>query len=140
MAKQTQAGSRDVPTRNPPWPSRCIVIWESTAQTGTNVASTSRVAMEWQRAVQLNGKPLPASASVRVWDKGERGRVTESLVHDLLLPKDIHVFEDRTDESLGKWLQWHTIAVISCPIAFYLFSHAYICFHTYHHRFIKLRN
>ena len=91
MAKQTEASLRDVPTRNPPWPSKGIVIWESTAQIGTNVASTSRVAMEWQPVFQLNGKPLPTSASVRVWDKGERGRVTESLVHDLLLPEDIHV-------------------------------------------------
>ena len=56
------------------------------------MASTSQVAMEWQPVFQLNGKPLLTSASVRVWDKGERGRVTKSLVHDLLLPEDIHVF------------------------------------------------
>ena len=34
--------------------------------------------------------------------KGEGGRVAQSLVHGLLLPKDVHAFEDRTDESLGR--------------------------------------
>ena len=92
------------------------------------MASTSRAMVEWQPTFQLNGKPLPVSASVRVWDKGQGGRVAQSLVHDLLLPEDIHAFEDRTDKSLGRRLQWHTIAVISCPLVFYLFSHTHILF------------
>ena len=59
----------------------------------------------------LDGKPLPSTTNVWVWEKGAGGRVAQSLVHDLLLPVDVHTFEDGTDESLGRWLQWHTIAV-----------------------------
>ena len=59
----------------------------------------------------LDGKPLPSTRCVRVWEKGEGGRVAQSLVHDLLLPKDIHTFEDGTDELLGRQLQSHIIAV-----------------------------
>ena len=35
---------------------------------------------------------------------GEGGCVAQSLVHDLLLPEDVHTFEDGMDESLGKRL------------------------------------
>ena len=59
----------------------------------------------------LDGKPLPSIAWVQVWEKGEGGRVAQSLVHDLLLPKDIHTFEDGTDELLGRRLKSHIIAV-----------------------------
>ena len=44
-------------------------------------------------------------------------------MHGLLLPKDVHAFEDKTDESLGRRLQWHTIAVISCLSVFYRHLH-----------------
>ena len=67
----------------------------------------------------LNSKPLPSTASVRVWEKGEGGHVAQSLVHGLLLPEDVHTFEDRTDESLGRWLQWHTIVVTPWSLVLY---------------------
>ena len=35
------------------------------------------------------------------------------MVQGLLLPDDVHVFLDATEESLARQLQWHTIAVIS---------------------------
>ena len=54
---------------------------------------------------------LPASASVQAWEKGERGRVAQSLAHGLLLPEDMNAFVDETDESMGRRLQWHTITV-----------------------------
>ena len=76
------------------------------------MASSSRAAQAWQPTFQLDGKPLPANASVQVWEKGEGGRVVQSLVHDLLLPEDVHAFEEGTEESMGRRLQWHTIAVI----------------------------
>ena len=52
----------------------------------------------------LDGKPLPSTASVQVWEKGERGCVAQSLVHGLILPEDVRTFEDGTDESLGRQL------------------------------------
>ena len=72
----------------------------------------------------MDGKPLPSTASVRVWDKGEGGRVAQSLVRGLLLPEDVHVFDDGTAESLGQRLQWHTITVNPCS----LFSFHYLAF------------
>ena len=98
MAEQTPANSGVAPTKTPPRPSGNIVIREPTAQTRTNVASTSRVVSGWQPSFQLDGKPLPATTSVRVWEKGEGGRVAQSLVRGLLLPEDVHAFEDRMDE------------------------------------------
>ena len=52
-----------------------------------------------------------------MWDRGEGGRVAQSLVHDLFLPEDVHAFKDGIDESMGRRLQWHTIAVISCSFS-----------------------
>ena len=78
------------------------------------MASTSRAVPKWRPTFQLDGKPLSATASMHVWDKGEGGRVTHSLVHDLLLPEDVNAFEEGIDKSMGRRLQWHIIAVISC--------------------------
>ena len=54
-------------------------------------------------------------------------------MHGLLLPKDAHTFEDGTDESLGKRLQWHTIAVTPNSLFFprfyiilFYFIHVYM--------------
>ena len=44
-------------------------------------------------------------------EKGEGGRVAQSLVHGLILPEDVSAFADGTDESIGRRLQWHPIAV-----------------------------
>ena len=68
------------------------------------VASSSQATQAWQPKFQLDGKPLPASASVRVWEKGEGGRIAQSLAHDLLLPEDVHAFEEGKKESIGRRL------------------------------------
>ena len=86
----------------------------------------------------LDGKPLPSFVCVWVWEKGEGGRITQCLVRGLLLPDDVHTSEDRTNESLGRRLQWHTIAVILNPL-FFLQSctnlpypiHVYLCICTH---------
>ena len=59
----------------------------------------------WQPTFQLDDKPFPMSASVRVWEKGEGGRVAQSSGHNLLLLEDMHAFEERTKESMGRRLQ-----------------------------------
>ena len=76
------------------------------------MASSSQAVQAWQPKFQLDGKPLPASAYVWVWDKGEGGRVAQSLAYDLLLLEDVRAFEEGMEESMGRRLQWHTIAVI----------------------------
>ena len=98
------------------------------AQTGTNVASTSQVVLEWQPTFQLDGKPFLVITSVQVWDKGKGGRVAQSLVHSLLLPNDVHAFEDGTEESMGKRLQWHTVVVIPCFTIYHLLLHKFFLF------------
>ena len=92
------------------------------------MVSTSQAVAEWQPKFQLDSKPLPASANVRVWDKGEGGRVAQSLVNGLFLLEDIHIFEDGTDETLGRQLQWHTIAVISCPLVLFAVTYTFFSF------------
>ena len=81
----------------------------------------------------LDGKPLLSTASVWVWEKGEGGHVAQSLVHGLLLPKDVHTFKDGTNELLGRRLQWHTIAVTPNSLFFprfyiilFYFIHVYM--------------
>ena len=125
--EQTPAYLSDAPTRTPPWASGNIIIREPTTQTGMNVASTSRPMQGWQPSFQLDGKPLLTTTNVLVWEKGEGGRVAQSLVRGLLLPEDMHAFKDKMDESLGRRLQWHTIAVISCLLVFYQLLHSFCC-------------
>jgi len=112
IAEQTSTGLGDVVTRTPLQPSRGIVIQEPQTQVGASAASSSQAAQAWQPTFQLDGESLPVNASVRVWEKGEGGCVVQSLVHDLLLLEDVHAFEEGTEESMGRRLQWHTIAVI----------------------------
>ena len=76
----------------------------------------------------MDSRPLPATASVRVWEKGEGGRIAQSLVRGLLLPEDMHAFEDGMDKSLGRQLQWHTIVVTSCLSVPYRFLHNFVTF------------
>ena len=68
--------------------------------------------------------PLLADASIRVWEKGEGGRIVQSLAHGLLLPEDVSAFADGTKESIGR-LQWHTIAITSLSL-YFLFSYTLI--------------
>ena len=68
------------------------------------MASSSQVAQAWQPKFQLDGKPLLASASVRVWETGKGGCIAQSLAHGLLLPEDVHAFEERMEESMGRRL------------------------------------
>ena len=66
----------------------------------------------------LDGKPLSATASVRLWAQGNGGKVAQSLVNGLLLPEDIQFFSDGSKDSIVQWLQWHTIAVSSFTVLF----------------------
>ena len=45
------------------------------------------------------------------WEKGKGGRIAQTLATGLLLPDDVHAFEEGSEESVGGKLQWHTIAV-----------------------------
>ena len=56
--------------------------------------------------------------SAIVWDKGKGGKVAQSLVHDLLLLKDVRFFSEVDEDSLVRRLQWHTIVVISLSSLF----------------------
>ena len=47
-----------------------------------------------------------------MWEKGEGGRIAQTLAEGLLLPEDVHTFEEGSEESVGCWLEWHAIAVI----------------------------
>ena len=90
--------------RTPPQQSEGITIREPTLPAALNMASTSRATPAWQPSFMLDCKPLPSTASVWAWEKGEEGCVAQSLVHGLLLPEDIHTLEDGTDESLDRRL------------------------------------
>ena len=69
------------------------------------MASSSQPILAWQPSLELDGMPLPADTSVWVWEKGEGSRIAQSLVHGLLLPKDVNAFTDGTEESMGRRLQ-----------------------------------
>ena len=77
------------------------------------VASSSQVAPAWKPKFLLDGKPLPSTTCVRMWEKGEGGRITQTLAEGLLLPEDVHAFEEGSEESVGHQLKWHAIAVIT---------------------------
>ena len=49
-----------------------------------------------------------------MWEKGEGGRIAQTLAEGLLLPDDVHAFEEGSEESVGCRLEWHAIAVTPC--------------------------
>ena len=115
LADQSSTGLGEGQVQSPLQPSWGVTIREPQAQVRTNVASSSRPAPLWHPSYELDGTPLSADASIRGWEKGEGGRVAQSLAHGLLLPADVSAFTDATDESMGRRLQWHTIAVSPLP-------------------------
>ena len=121
LTDQSSTGPGEGQIQTPLQPSQGITTREPPAQVGTNVASSSRPAQPWQPTHELDSTPLLTSASVRGWEKGEGGRVAQSLVHGLLLPKDVSVFAYGTDESMGRRLLWHTIAVSPLPLHSYYY-------------------
>ena len=78
--------------------------------------------------------PLPANACVQVWKKGEGGRIAQCLAQGLLLPKDVSAFTEGTKESMGRRLQWHTIAVTSLSL-YFLSSYTFIAVVNTFHRY-----
>ena len=57
-----------------------------------------------------------------MWEKGEGGSIAQTLAIGLLLPDDVHAFEEGTEESVGCRLQWHTITVTPySSITYHLF-------------------
>jgi len=102
--------------QTPPRPTGGIVIREPPTEAGTGGASSSQAAPAWEPKILLDGKPLPSTACIRMWDKGEGGRIAESLAEALQLPEDVHAFEDGSEESIGRRLEWHAIAVILLSI------------------------
>ena len=49
-------------------------------------------------------------------------------MHNLLLPKDMHTFEDGIDKSIGRRLQWHTIVIIPCFSVYHYLLHTFFLF------------
>ena len=104
-------GSGDAAVQTPPRPIGGVVIYKPQTQVGPGVASSSQAAPAWKPKFLLDGKPLPSTACVRLWEKGEGGRIAETLAEGLFLPNDVHAFEDGSEESVGRRLEWHAIAV-----------------------------
>ena len=105
-------GSGDAAVQTPPQPTGGIVIREPQTQVGPGVASSSPAVPAWKPKFLLDGKPLPSTTCVWMWEKGEGGRIAQTLVEGLLLLEDVHAFEEGSKESMGRRLEWHAIAVI----------------------------
>ena len=60
---------------------------------------------------------------MRVWEKGEGGRIAQTLAQGLLLPEDMHAFKEGSEESMGRRQQWHTIAVTLHLLILYYYLH-----------------
>ena len=129
LDNQSPKAPGDAPSKTLTRPSSGIMIRElvaesqSTTQASANVASYFQPVVPWQPTFKFGVGPLLATASATVWDKGEEGRVAQSLVHGVLLPKDVRFFSDGDEDSLVQWLQWHTVAVISLSFLFHLFKY-----------------
>ena len=115
VTDQPSSGPGDAAAQTPPRPTGGIVIREPPTEVGTGGASSSQVAPAWDPKILLDGKPLLSTACIRMWDKGEGGRIAQSLAETLQLPEDVHAFEEGSEESVGRRLEWHAIAVIFYP-------------------------
>ena len=126
VTDQPSMGPGDAAVQTSPRPTGGIVICEPPTEAGTGGASFSQVAPVWKPKFLLDGKPFPSTACVRMWEKGEGGRIAQTLAEALLLPEDVHAFEDGSEESVGRRLEWHAIAVILLSI--YSFIQISFCF------------
>ena len=70
------------------------------------------MALAWKPKFLLDGKPLPSTACVWMGEKGKGGRIAQTLAEGLLLPEDMHAFEEGSKEFVGRRLKWHAIVVI----------------------------
>ena len=111
VADQPPTGLGDVATQTHPRPTEGIVIHEPQTQVKPGIASSSQAAPAWKPKFLLDGKPLPSTACVWMWEKGEEGCIAQTLATGLLLPNDVHAFEEGSEESVGRRLQWHTVAI-----------------------------
>ena len=91
-------------TLTPPRPTRGIIIQEPQTQVEPGIVSSSQATPAWRPKFLLNGKPLPSTVCVRMWEKGEGGNIAQTLATGLLLPDDVHAFEEGTEESVGRRL------------------------------------
>ena len=112
ITDQPSTGPEDAAVQTPPQPIGGIVIREPQTQVGPGVASFSQAAPVWKPKFLLDGKPLPSTAYVWMWEKGEGGRIAQTLAEGLFLPDDVHAFEEGFEESVGYRLEWHAITVI----------------------------
>ena len=54
---------------------------------------------------------------LRMWRQGETGVLAKNLDKALLLPNDMHFWEDCKDEDIALNFKWHTITV-STPLLY----------------------
>ena len=99
---QPPTGPGDVAIQTPPRLTGGIIIHELQTQVGKGVASSSQAAPAWKPKSLLDNKPLPSTACVRMWEKGEGGHIAQTLATSLLLPDGVHAFEDGSEESVGR--------------------------------------
>ena len=111
VADHPPTGSGDAMILTPPRPTGGIVIQEPQTQVGPGTTSSSQAVPAWKPKFLLDDKPLPSTTCMRMWEKGEGGRIAQTLATSLLLPDDVHAFEEGMKEFMGRRLQWHTIAV-----------------------------
>lgn len=67
----------------------------------------------------LGRESILATTFLRTYRKGDGGRVASSLGKALMLPKDVHFWEDVIDEDLFPNLKWHSIDVSIFPWPFF---------------------
>ena len=114
VANQPSTGPGDSAVQTPPRPTGGIVIHEPQTQVDPGVASSSQITPAWKPKFLLDGKPLPSTACVQMWEKGEGCRIAQTLAEGLLLLDDVHAFEEGLEESVGRRLEWHAIVVTPC--------------------------
>ena len=90
VADHPPMGSGDAVILTPPRPTGGIVIQEPQTQVGLGTTSSSQAVLAWKPKFLLDYKPLPSTTYVRMWEKGERGRIAQTLATGLLLPDDVH--------------------------------------------------
>ena len=112
VADQPSSQPGDAAAQTPPRPTGGIVIRDQPTPVVPGAASSSQAAQAWKPKFLLDGKPLPLTACVRMWEKGEGGRIAQTLAEGLLLPEDVHAFKEGSEESVGCRLEWHAIVVI----------------------------
>lgn len=82
---------------------------------GGGASYSNPLSLGWQHTFTRGNGLIPLDSHLQTWRKGEAVHLVDSLGRALLLPDDLHFWEEFKDEYFALNLKWHSIVVSTTP-------------------------